>query len=379
VRALARRRRPRGGFGAQAFESAKVFNANIGGWNTARVTTLYQVCAAPGPAARTMADALGRASMRRGRLCAAAPPMRARVRTRAGPRLRGALGVGTAARRGGSVRASEYIYILYERVCVCYTRIYTYIIHLSVHVRIGRGYVCVHQCAMGMDRLCAHALAGSCCGLGLKPETLNRASPCPSAWTVCGFGAQAFHQASAFNANIGAWNTAAVPTLYQVCAAPGPAARTMADALGRASVRRGRLCAAAPPMRARVRTRAGPRLRGAVGVGTAARRGGSVHASEYIYIRVCVCVLHAYTYIIHVSVYVRTGRGDVCVHQCAMVMDRLCARALAGSCCGLGLEPETLNRASPSRRRGPRAASARRRSSWRRRSTRISAVGTPRV
>ena len=39
-------------------------------------------------------------------------------------------------------------------VCVCYTRIYTYIIHLSVHVRTGRGYVCVHQCAMVMDRPC---------------------------------------------------------------------------------------------------------------------------------------------------------------------------------------------------------------------------------
>ena len=61
-----------------------------------------------------------------------------------------------------------YRYIL-VRVCVCYTRIYTYIIHLSVYVRIGRGYVCVHQGAMGMDRLCAHAMAGSCCGLGLKP------------------------------------------------------------------------------------------------------------------------------------------------------------------------------------------------------------------
>jgi surface protein len=85
---------------------------------------------------------------------------------------------------------------------------------------------------MGMDRLCAHALAGSCCGLGLNLETLNRASPCPSAWTACGFGAQAFKSASAFNANIGAWNTASVSNMGSVCAAPGPAARTTADALG---------------------------------------------------------------------------------------------------------------------------------------------------
>jgi surface protein len=118
-------------------------------------------------------------------------------------------------------------------------------------VRIGQRYVCVHQCAMGMDRLCAHALAGSCCGLGLHPETVNRASRCPSAWTACGLGAQAFFEASAFNANIGAWNTASVSNMGLVCAAPGPAARTMADALGRGSVRRCRWCAAAPPMRVR--------------------------------------------------------------------------------------------------------------------------------
>ncbi len=168
-------------------------------------------------------------------------------------------------------------------MCVCVFHAYAYIIHLSVYMRIGRRYVCVHQCAMVMDRLCAHASAGSCCGLGLKPETLRRASPCPSASTACGFGAQAFQGASAFNANIGAWNTAAVTTLSGVRAAPGHAARTMAAALGRASMRRGRLCAAAPPMRARVRTRAGTRLRGSFGVGTAARRGGLVHASEYMY------------------------------------------------------------------------------------------------
>jgi hypothetical protein len=89
---------------------------------------------------------------------------------------------------------------------------------------------------MGMDRQCARALAGSCCGLGLNPETLNRASPCPSAWTACGLGAQAFGSTKAFNANIGAWNTARVTSLSYVCAAPGPAARTTADALGRGFV-----------------------------------------------------------------------------------------------------------------------------------------------
>jgi hypothetical protein len=41
-------------------------------------------------------------------------------------------------------------------------------------------------------------------------------------------GSQAFSLASAFNANIGAWNTASVTRLSFVCAALGPA-RTAAD------------------------------------------------------------------------------------------------------------------------------------------------------
>ena len=47
--------------GSQAFATAKAFNANIDAWNTASVTTLYDVCAAFRPA-----DALGRFSMRHG-------------------------------------------------------------------------------------------------------------------------------------------------------------------------------------------------------------------------------------------------------------------------------------------------------------------------
>ena len=39
----------RGWLGAQAFQSASAFNANIGAWNTAAVTTLQWVCAAFGP------------------------------------------------------------------------------------------------------------------------------------------------------------------------------------------------------------------------------------------------------------------------------------------------------------------------------------------
>jgi hypothetical protein len=121
--------------------------------------------------------------------------------------------------------------------------------------------------------------------------------------------------ASAFNANIGAWNTAAVTTLQGVCAARGPAARSTADALGRASVRRGRLCAAAPPMRARVRTRAGTRLARGLWCryGRVKGRLGTCNR-VFIYVCECVFVFHAYTYIIHLSVHVRIGRRYVCVH-----------------------------------------------------------------
>jgi surface protein len=67
--------------------------------------------------------------------------------------------------------------------------------------------------------------------------------PFPSAWTACGVGAQAFIYASAFNADIGAWNTASVTTLSEACAAfrpggtPPQVSRTRS---ARASMRRGR-------------------------------------------------------------------------------------------------------------------------------------------
>ena len=40
------------GSGAQAFDLASAFNANIGTWNIARASSLESVCAASGPAAR---------------------------------------------------------------------------------------------------------------------------------------------------------------------------------------------------------------------------------------------------------------------------------------------------------------------------------------
>jgi surface protein len=54
------------------------------------------------------------------------------------------------------------------------------------------------------------------------------------------FGSQAFTQASSFNADIGAWNTASVTTLKMVCAAFGQRLATAADALGRSLMPHGR-------------------------------------------------------------------------------------------------------------------------------------------
>ena len=68
-------------------------------------------------------------------------------------------------------------------------------------------------CACARARVCDRAAMQS------APK---RARAFRSASTAGGFGAQAFYSASAFNANIGAWNTAAVTTLAEVCAAFGP-------------------------------------------------------------------------------------------------------------------------------------------------------------
>jgi surface protein len=191
-------------------------------------------------------------------LCAAAPPMRARVRTLAGTRLRGAMGVGMAARREGSVHASEYIY--YRYVCVCVPRLH--LRYPFICICDNRPALCVRAPVCDGDGSLVCARVGGLV-LRARPKTRNPnpGEPCPSASTASGFGAQAFYGASAFNANIGAWNTARVTTLSSVCAARGPAARTMADALGRG------FGAARPVVRgdtaddvARVRTRVGTRF-----------------------------------------------------------------------------------------------------------------------
>ena len=130
-----------------------------------------------------------------------------------------------------------------------------------------------------------HARARACaCAFGCPGIRAEPCEPFPSAWIACGFGAQAFYGASAFNANIGAWNTASVTTLEAVCAAfrPGGAqyggrARPGFDA-ARPVVRGGTADA-----RACAHTYRHTRLRGLPrGVRTAARRGDSKHVHDYL-------------------------------------------------------------------------------------------------
>ena len=96
-------------------------------------------------------------------------------------------------------------------------------------------------------------------------------------------GSQAFYVASAFNANIGAWNTARVSDLSRVCAAFRPAAHHRGGRARPVFDAARPLCAAAPPMRAH--TRIGTRLGGCPRVYVWLRFGeDGIYVYEYIYI-----------------------------------------------------------------------------------------------
>jgi hypothetical protein len=105
-------------------------------------------------------------------------------------------------------------------------------------------------------------------------------------------GSQAFQFASAFNANIGAWNTASIATLQEVSAAsPARAAHHgRRDALGGSSVRRGPLCAAGPLKRARVCSQMCGHAHARVSpcVGIAVRSKDGLHVCMDI--NVCICM-----------------------------------------------------------------------------------------
>jgi hypothetical protein len=131
---------------------------------------------------------------------------------------------------------------IYIHLCVCVTSFHLHDPLICI-CENGSG-LCMRAPVCDGDGSAVCACVGGLV-LRARPKTRNpdRASPSRPAWTACRFGAQAFYSASAFNANIGAWNTASITTLASVCAASDPAARTMADALGRASMRGAARCA----------------------------------------------------------------------------------------------------------------------------------------
>ncbi len=133
---------------------------------------------------------------------------------------------------------------MYTGMYICmYMFIYIYMKHLehnyaSVYVdvpptysrAIARPFGCPCACGFGRTRT-----APQCASTFRRRGARRRAA----AW----FGSQAFGVASAFNSNIGAWNTARVSDMSNVCAALGRPRTTAADALGRSSMRRGPLWA----------------------------------------------------------------------------------------------------------------------------------------
>ena len=87
-------------------------------------------------------------------------------------------------------------------------------VYTAVRGRYGRAHA-PHVCVRVRARLRVRAIG--------RPRI--RAATCerlPVGVDRGWLGAQAFYSASAFNANIGAWNTAAVTSLFYVCAAFGP-------------------------------------------------------------------------------------------------------------------------------------------------------------
>jgi hypothetical protein len=108
----------------------------------------------------------------------------------------------------------------------------------------------MRDCATDAPTCASDCVRACACGCGRAPIRAATCERLPVGVYRGWIGAQAFGSASAFNATIGAWNTASVTTLYYVCAAFGPAARHRG---GRAqsvldAVRPS--WAAAPPMRA---------------------------------------------------------------------------------------------------------------------------------
>ncbi len=179
-------------FGSQAFYSAKAFNVNIGAWNTARVTTFSLVCAAS-----------GRPASRHGR--------------RSG-RARPGLDAARPLCAGGTADARTFAH---TRVGTLDTRNADISTHAHSYLEDRITDACVHQ---GRAHVCPHVRVRM--SVWARTYPLRTVQALPISVDRVRLGSQAFSLMSAFNADIGAWNTASVSNMYYVCAASGrPASR----------------------------------------------------------------------------------------------------------------------------------------------------------
>jgi hypothetical protein len=203
---------------------------------------------------------------------------------------------------------------------------------------------CIRARARVRERLGAHASAPT------RARAFHRLD---RGW----LGMQAFWSASAFNADIGAWNTAAVTTLNEVCGAfsARAARQCKRDALGGCSMRRGPLCAAAtadarPRVCAQTCGRAHARVSACVGM--AARRKDGLHVCMYMYVCIYMYMfLYVYIYIADARTCCVHARARVCVCDLARAHPRRHMRAravgvdrgwprLAGVLLGVGVQRE---------------------------------------
>ena len=93
--------------------------------------------------------------------------------------------------------------------CVCVTDAFEH--HIRAHV-CGRVRVCIRESECKCVCVCVPAHECTC-ALVSAPKCASTFIGVDHVW----LGSQAFREAPAFNTNIGAWNTAAVTTLYAVC------------------------------------------------------------------------------------------------------------------------------------------------------------------
>jgi hypothetical protein len=183
--------------GSQAFNGATAFNANIGAWNTASIANMDYVCA----------------------LC-----HRQRVRRvcfmlacvlRSYLEYSHAIGRGRSSLRRCMLLPSAS---LISRALLC-------ALVRSRKISLGCPHptatVAVHLDRRAPARTSARSIGpldAACTMRRPDPSGLMRRGLFEGAW----LGSQALRGASAFNANIAAWNTASMTTMASVCALPSP-------------------------------------------------------------------------------------------------------------------------------------------------------------